>query len=756
MVFNLNRAYTFENLEHVPYSVLVAIVRTCGKNIDLQIAKQKKEEVISFINSYRHEISNDFSDLTKDDYLDITTFIGGDGRWTKDTIVKALKSIVQFNRKPVINFDNFHTGYKDSRNLDNYDIIMIYKFCVYHNIKTNLDDDLDDFYEKAMDYNERIRGEKEKHEVMKLEEMRRKEEEQREQKDREEKEREEREQKIKEQREQREREEEFEKTKDELRNLQSKYEQLEKDFSSKVLEEKLKVSEQNNNKVKELETHCDKLVNERNDLETQYQTIKNKYSDLEQKLEETKQAVKTTNTEIIVPDNLSMENLKVRFFNNYENFNQKQLQQIALILSQNESVKTSVNKNFSLLDINMNFIVGRSVLTPEEAVIFAVKVFSFDLRISNNKVKHILELNKCRQSDKVFQPTDNDYFSSYLQMNKDIFSLDQYWFADLEDSYSTKASSSLVINQEVENLEELKNIYKTNNFHRGWVPSSKTDNISEQKTFFKGNFVKDLKKHNIFSFGVPWKKIIYFQPEEYIEFLSSKEYPASPLDFNRSDDEDRKMVEKKHIDRLRDIGKDFSSNSDYGYMISSLDRKMKNMNKTSSTPKSSSNGSRSTPVKTVKKAQTPKNDSKSIEMKFLNQYLYNADKYDGILGELFKLGLYLRGWKIRSTELPIKKDSIISYKDYQDEINENVIKTVDRLQDLKLATFDILTVVSYDKNRKTFNYEQDLLWEIVDQLKEIKTTVFLDLMSKSNKLLVSVYHYNMIATKKKLFEIDDL
>jgi hypothetical protein len=742
MVFNLNRAYTFENLEHVPYLVLVAIVRTCGKNISLEVAKQKKEDVISFIESYKREISNDFSDLTKDDYLDITTFIGGDGRWTKDTILKAMKNIVHFNRKPVINFNNFHVGYKDSRNLDNYDIIMIYKFCAHVNIKIELNDELEDMLEKVIEYNDKVKGEKQKIEES---ESRRNEEEHL----REEKEREERENKIREQREQREQEEkkeekerEFEKTKADLRrvestyrNLETKYNDLKKDFTDKVLETKSEVQD----KVKELKSQCDLLMVEKNDLKTKHEMLESKILELRKK----------ESKEITVPDNLSMDNLKIRFFNNFENFEQKQLCQIALLLAEKESIKTTVNKNFNLSNINMNFIVSRSVLTPEEAVIFALKVFSFDLRMSDNKVKHILELNNSRENDTIFQPSNTegkDYFSMYMQLNKDIFSLDQYWFSDLEDSYSTKASSAIVINQNVENLEELKNIYKTNNFHRGWVPSSKTENIDDQKTFFKNNPVKDLKKHNIFSFGVPWKKVIYFQPEEYIEFLSSKEYPASPFDFVRQDDEDRKTVEKKHIERLRDIGKDYSSNSDYSYLISSLERKMKSMNKSSNTPKR-------TPVK---KAQTPKNDGKSIEMKFLNQYLYNADKYDGILGELFKLGLYIRGWKINNNDFPIKKESVINYKDHQDAINDNVIKTVDRLQELKAATFEILTIVSYDKDRKTFNYEKDLLWEIIDQLKEIKNTLFLDLMSKSNKILVSVYHYNMLATKKKLFEIGDL
>lgn len=742
MVFNLNRAYTFKNLEHVPYSVLVAIVRTCGKNISLEIAKQKREDVIAFINSFKREISNDFSDLSKEDYLDITTFIGGDGRWTKDTILQALKNIIQFNRKPVIDFKNFHVGYKDSRNLDNYDIIMVYKFCVHNSIEININDQLDVMIEKATEHNDHVKGEKEK-------ELKRNEESLKE-----EREQEEYESAIKEQREREEKE--LEKTKADLRkaeitysNLQDKYDDLKKEFTAKILEVKARSAENFEQKIKELKTQCDNLTTERNGLVTSKNDLENRYQELETKVNELK---KNQNKEIIVPDNFNMDNLKVRFFNNFEKFDQKQMSQIALILSENESVKTKVNKNFSLSDINMNFIVDRSVLTPEEAVVFAVKVFSFDLRMSNDKVNHILELNKARQNDSTFLPlirNEKDYFSSYLQLNKDIFSLDQYWFSDLEDSYSTKTSSSLIINQEVENLEELKNIYKTNNFHRGWVPSSNTENINDQKTFFKGNLIKDLKKHNIFSFGVPWKKVIYFQPEEYIEFLSSKEYPASPFDFSRSADEDRKMIEKKHIERLRDIQNEFSSNSDYAYLISSLERKMKSMNKPSSTPKK-------TPKRTpVKNAQTP-NDSKSIEMKFLNQYLYNADKYDAVFGELFKLGLYLRGWRIKSTEFPIKKESIISYKDHQDEINENVIKTVDRLQDLKIPTFEILTIISYDKDRKTFNYEKDLLWEIVDQLKEIKNTVFLDLMSKSNKLLITVYHYNILATKNKLFEINDL
>ena len=147
-------------------------------------------------------------------------------------------------------------------------------------------------------------------------------------------------------------------------------------------------------------------------------------------------------------------------------------------------------------------------------------------------------------------------------------------------------------------------------------------------------------------------------------------------------------------------------------------------------------------LKAIHHLASSKSSTLSIESKFLNQYMYNADKYDKILTEMFKLGLYIRGWRIdNNSAYPIKKESILNYNSHQDEINDNVLKTIERLEELKDETFCILPIVSYSKDKKIFNYEKELIWDIVVQLKEIKSVVFLDLIAKSINLLNSIYHY---------------
>ena len=770
MVFNLNRAYTFENLDVIPYSVLVAIVRTCGKNINVGVAKKKKEDVVQFIRSYRREISNDFSELTKDDYLNITSFVGGDGRWTRDSVTRALKNVVQFNRKPKIDFNNFHVGYKDSRNLENYDIIMIYKFCLEYRIRVGMDDELEDLLQRTIEYNEH-----------KNEDLERKMREQEQAKLRIEEKQESLEREMREQasneranriqeahaREQEARiQEAHAKEKEDWKQETGFSDLKEKSKLMEELVEKMKTEkEELVEKMSELKQKC---VNQEQEIKTmngelvefenfktqnklQKDQLESVNNDLKKLKESGESGESGESDEFSKPvENLNLKDLKLRLFNNFDQFSKENLEKIALVLHHNEPNKTTVNDSFKITDINLNFIVSRSVLASKEAIIFAIKVFTFDLRMSKDPARHILELNKSSLTESVFEPGSlggDDYFCNYLKLNKDIFSMDQYWIPELEDLYSSKAENALIINQNVDNFEELKNIYKTNNFHRGWIPSSLEEKIDEQKTFHEGLLIKDIKKNDIFSFGVPYKKVVYFQPKEYIDFLSKKSYPASPFD-SPEDTLLKRELEKKHIDRLRDIGKDYPGYSDYAYLISSLERKRKN-----DTPK------RIKEAKEAKKKETEakeaKDGTKNIEMKFLNQYLYKADKYDVIIAELFKLGLYIRGWRLKgNNDFPIMKENILSYKDHQDDINENILKTVSRLQELKNEVFDILPVVVYEKDKKTFNYEKDLIWDIVDQLKEIKSVVFLDLMTKSSKLLSSVHHYNNLATKKKLFDID--
>jgi hypothetical protein len=693
MAFILNRSKTFNILEKIPNEVLSAIVYTCGSKVTPEEVSKKREEVIKFVREFNSsQINSDLNSLDKPgDYEKIAIFNGGKGRWTKESIVEAFKLIIQFNKNPIIDFDNFNIGFKDSRNIKNYDPIMIYQYCVCKQIPVKIDDTVDHMVEKIMNHSGQKEEEERKH---KLETERKQEEFEEFRKKQEEEIR----KKI------------FEEAEEE-RLAEEKKLEAEREAEKEKLEEEQKIEDAR--RIEEEKREAEERIKRKEEefLKREADLLKRESELL------LKKEVETAPTNIA---NLNLSNLQLRFF---KNFHLLKKEDVARLFSNIKEVDLKLKSSFKPSDINTDFITSRSVLTRDESIAYAIKFLNFDLRMSANAQEDLIALSLAEKNETIYEPkVKGNSFDRYLKLNKNIFNLDFYWIPSLESIYPNKTSKTLIMNQRVKNLEELKEIYSKPNFHQGWVCGA-----GEELTHFDNIPLSGLKRSLLFSFGVPGGTAICFTLKEYLKFLRKEGYPRNPLNSS--------PLEDCMINRLKNMSRDFLHNEDFDELLRFISETEKNIIKT--------------------------ND---IETRFLQKYLDSADSIDFIISDIYKLAMYIRGWRIGGKQdFPVNKHLIVSYEDYSQEIEENVIKTTTRLTnylnslDPKVVeVIKNLPVISYDVKDRKFVPEEETVWGLVETLSKIREVVFVGILGKSLKLATSAHYYNFKATRNKICDIDTL
>jgi len=119
-------------------------------------------------------------------------------------------------------------------------------------------------------------------------------------------------------------------------------------------------------------------------------------------------------------------------------------------------------------NINMNYIIARSLLTLEEAVVYGAKFFSLDLSFCKNPSKVLKSLNLEKETDE-----DSVFWKNY-KLNKNYYKMDRFWKKHIDYLYTPKLLTAIkkyeAIVDSDEDTTELDLKLNKNNFYHGRIP----------------------------------------------------------------------------------------------------------------------------------------------------------------------------------------------------------------------------------------------------------------------------------------------
>jgi len=138
--------------------------------------------------------------------------------------------------------------------------------------------------------------------------------------------------------------------------------------------------------------------------------------------------------------------------------------------------------------INMGYIINNSILSSEEAIIYASKFFNTDITNSENPDTLLRFLSKGEVENYTFE----DKFSKINKINPKYYKLDKFWKPKKKVLYTPKSLQLLKKYCEVSTEEELTSSLEVNTFYEGYLDFDKYEQFEEDILSY-GNF-----KDNVF------------------------------------------------------------------------------------------------------------------------------------------------------------------------------------------------------------------------------------------------------------------
>ena len=762
MSYNLNRIKHFEHIISFPKVVLKALVHTCGANVTDDQIENREKEIIKFVKNYKSYISEDFENIeTKADFMKIATYIGSLSGWKdKESLLKSLKDIIVFNDSLDIDsiiskYGELKIAYKKNDKIYSLDVLMAYKFCLEKGIDIDDDDTFKNIEKKINDYleskklinsidinendtggeisncniinvnqnieggenslsekntlNQNIEGGEilklkennnlnqnsiggenslsennnlnqniEKGEILKLKEI------------------------IKNLEESKSSYIEIIKNKDEslendkniqeslnikIRNLENDKESLSMKYKNEkdLLNEKIRNLESDNSIQESLNI---KIKNLENDKESLNIKIKNLEND------------KDIQKEVIIEEK-DLDSSHSKIYNNF-------LQNKNLTVD-NDKLEECLNKSI------LNLLISKSLLDKEECLFVALRIYNFDLRDSPDIFEDLMGLNNAKKEKLDYYPDKErkDIFARNISLNKNYYSIVHYYSKDLKKFYNNKNLESLYIEYNVKDLESLEKIYKTNNFHRGWLQG-------DIMSFYEQENLKNASQYKILSFGIPGKRMVNFSVNELRDFLQNK---------GNIDPITKEILNTEQLERLKDICEQFKDFKEYNQLLESI------------------------------------NDKKLIEntniKTFIEKYIFASDLVDRVLDHLFRIGMFIRGWRIKNNSVyvyPLAKKDCVIYPDKKEVIDSNVKRVLgdfnidlEKIQDIGIKNnLKRLPIVKYVDKDFVYDNSYNNILELLNNLENMEK----DILKISNLLILTSYYYTNISSGKKLLPLD--
>ena len=144
--------------------------------------------------------------------------------------------------------------------------------------------------------------------------------------------------------------------------------------------------------------------------------------------------------------------------------------------------------------INMNYIINNSILSEEEAIIYASKFFNTDITESERPVSLLKYLSSSSVEDYPYK----DEFSRKYKINPKFCKLDKFWKPDSKPLYTPKSLMSIKKLLEVDTEEQLNNSLSEDQFYEGILIFDQSEEIKQGEIVSFGNF----KENNFKTFEI--------------------------------------------------------------------------------------------------------------------------------------------------------------------------------------------------------------------------------------------------------------
>lgn len=382
---------------------------------------------------------------------------------------------------------------------------------------------------------------------------------------------------------------------------------------------------------------------------------------------------------------------------------------------------------------NIDNPLSRTLLTNEEAIVYAAKRYNIDITESSCPSNEFLEITK----KEYYKPITKDRFFEYYNLNPYYYDLTKFWKPKLSQLYSDKMLSNL-LNNECVNYKEISDpkqfLYEltlTKNVYIGIIPGMEYHETFVYKTPFS-----ELNNKHIISYGViNSNDIIALTADEITKFLRlHKEF----RDFRNEGE----ILSERNLKKITMICKMFPHEEKFIELLDTI---------------------RETKVH---------GSIMNAKIKEFVTYTKNLDpetydKINNILDKIFECSMFMRGWE-EGKEYPMSVKDCENYAMRYDEIETRVLdsvrfilESINNLNDttkMLIKSLPLIKISEKDKSYyKSTNPDEGL--SFYDRLMIISTTpesIYGCLRLSSNYLASSAQYYNILLNGKTYIDITKL
>lgn len=375
----------------------------------------------------------------------------------------------------------------------------------------------------------------------------------------------------------------------------------------------------------------------------------------------------------------------------------------------------------------------KSILTNEEAIIYAAKNYNLDITESSSPAREILEIAK---SDN-YRPIIEDRFQQNYRLNPNYYDLTKFWKSRLSSLYNEKMLMTLLSGECVNHRDIsdprqfLYEITLTKNVYPGIIPDADYNETYVYKTPFS-----ELNPKHIITYGVlHTRDIIALTPEEITKFLiSHKEFK----DFRNEGE----ILSERNLKKIILICKNFPHEQKFTDLLN-----------------------------TIRDTKTIGNVMNSKMKEFIS-YVKNCDQgtkdqINQLFKTMFDLGMIMRGWD-KETEYPLSETDCqnfaINYDEIETRVGEYMKLTLDHISSMSDTTKMIiksLPLIKLSEKDKSYyrNTNSDEGLTFFDRLTLISSkpeSIYSCLRLSSNYIVSTSQYYNVLINGKTYIDITKL
>ena len=357
---------------------------------------------------------------------------------------------------------------------------------------------------------------------------------------------------------------------------------------------------------------------------------------------------------------------------------------------------------------NIDNPLNRSMLTNEEAIVYAAKNFNLDITGSSSPSREILEISK----GPGYKPVVKDNFCSNYHINPSYYDLTKFWKSRLSCLYTEKMLMNLLSNECV-NYKDISDprrflyeITLTKNIYPGIIPD-----IDYNETYVYKTPFTELNPKHIISYGVlHTNDIIALTPEEITKFLTThKEFK----DFRNEGE----ILSERNLKKLILICKSFPHEQKF--------------------------------------------------LTLLNVIRDTKTQINKLFDDMFELGMIMRGWD-KQSDYPLSENDCRDFAIKYDEIENNVgismkavLEQINGLSDttkMIIKSLPLIKLSEKDKNyyRSTNSDEGLTFYERLTLISTNPDSIYSCLRLSSNFIVATSQYYNVLINGKSYIDISKL